>query len=125
MSKNKMIWFYRWDALCKGIDLGLNKDIDIPDIHNVKLLTINGQRLGGETCCRESEMFDDPQACLDAHQAEEDKRLNEFLTAIQTMENLVDFLLTHVTCGEDMDDTARQAALQAAAKLGLNIQTKQ
>lgn len=125
MSKNKMIWFYRWDALCKGIDLGLNTEVNCPGIHHVKLLTINDQPLGGETCCRESEMFDDPQACLDAHQAEEDKRLNEYLNAIQTMENLVDFLLNQIVIGEDADYTARQAALQAAAKLGLNIQTKQ
>lgn len=121
MDQLKTIWFYRWDSICQGNDLG--EDKNNPGIHHVQLTHIAGQRSGGTTCCRESEIYFSESDCLKAVQAEEYQRKLSYIQSIKTVEDLVDFLLQHTVFGEDYDVQAREAAIQAARNLGLFIHT--
>lgn len=112
------VWFYKWGALCQGVDFGSSST---PGIHRIKIVFIANQPAEGDTACRADELYETPSACLAAQADKSTARTQQYLAAIKNVEDLIRFLLSHDTASENRDEDARKAAILATQNFGLKI----
>lgn len=117
MEREK-VWFEHWGNIYEATALN-TYTINDTVYRNVHL------DMGGTMSVRQSELYTSREECLKASKERDEKRRRELLDKIQTPEQLIDFCLSHQIYGEDIDYPARKSVIEAAAKLGMKIKTKQ
>lgn len=115
------VWFYRWDQCCWGIDTGPNKTQ--PGVRNVFVLYIGDHPAGCFADCREDELYSDEESFRKAVNARQKQKIEAVAESISSTAQLVDFLLA--ASSRSMPQNVRLAAIAAANRLGLSIQTCQ
>lgn len=116
LNKNDIVYFMHWGCLYHGQVTGFDpEEIKGGD----RLVYVKTEY--GTLNARESHCYTSQQDCLLANANKNHAAAEVYMKEINTVDDLVKFMLEHQVSGEDYDEAAREAAERKAREFNLKI----
>lgn len=120
---NDCIWFYDDLYVYQGRVERVVDNVKEP-YYIVKVISMDGKTsiFGGTQGCSFDKAFSTRKEALRVMETEHKKQVEDYCNQINTVEDLISFMLNHTVCGdEEIDYRAREASIACAKKFGFNI----